>query len=244
MNHNINLLNPSMIFSKSTIFMTPKKSAKHADIFSSIDSLSNNEELSTEDDDDARSQISSLDTQKRANQQQPFRVDKTKFKTEMCKNWMTIGKCPYKKKCQFAHGSEELVRKDVPENFKTKKCNSFHINHYCPYGTRCQFIHNDPKRLLKNKFLPKYQIKLKALTEEILKDNDSSKKTNQVKTSRLPIFQEICKDDAETKKAVYHENLFDKENFPKLSKTEEIKSSNAITSRILKRQNPEAPLLI
>lgn len=28
-----------------------------------------------------------------------------KFKTEMCKNYSEMGFCPYRNKCQFAHGA-------------------------------------------------------------------------------------------------------------------------------------------
>lgn len=33
------------------------------------------------------------------------KIDKTKFKTEMCKNWIEQGYCRYGTKCQFAHGN-------------------------------------------------------------------------------------------------------------------------------------------
>ena len=32
------------------------------------------------------------------------RINKTKYKTEMCKNFSEMGYCPYREKCQFAHG--------------------------------------------------------------------------------------------------------------------------------------------
>ena len=32
-----------------------------------------------------------------------------KYKTELCKNWIENGGCRYGKKCQFAHGKEELA---------------------------------------------------------------------------------------------------------------------------------------
>lgn len=40
-------------------------------------------------------------------------VESSKFKTEMCKNWMEYGKCNYGRKCQFAHGKNELVEKFI-----------------------------------------------------------------------------------------------------------------------------------
>ena len=68
-----------------------------------------------------------------------------KYKTEMCKNYSLKGSCPYRNKCQFAHGDEELLRFSElncnKQNFKTKKCRSFWTNGHCPYGSRCQFSH-------------------------------------------------------------------------------------------------------
>ena len=33
----------------------------------------------------------------------------TKYKTELCKNWIEVGYCRYKNKCKFAHGQDEIV---------------------------------------------------------------------------------------------------------------------------------------
>ena len=72
-------------------------------------------------------------------------IDETKFKTEMCKNWQTKGFCNYGEKCKFAHGKNELNKKDfVNKNlYKSKPCNSFHTLFCCPYGLRCLFIHHN-----------------------------------------------------------------------------------------------------
>jgi len=40
------------------------------------------------------------------------KVDKAKYKTEMCKNWIEFGFCRYGPKCQFAHGSTEMINKE------------------------------------------------------------------------------------------------------------------------------------
>ena len=34
--------------------------------------------------------------------------DPMRYKTQMCQNFAARGRCPYNKKCQFAHGAEEL----------------------------------------------------------------------------------------------------------------------------------------
>jgi len=68
---------------------------------------------------------------------------KSKFKTEICRNW-TQGCCEFGDKCIFAHGSEELRNKEyLAVNYRTKKCKQFHEQGFCQYGSRCQFKHVD-----------------------------------------------------------------------------------------------------
>jgi hypothetical protein len=79
-------------------------------------------------------------------QAQMLKVDKTKYKTEMCKNWIEVGHCRYGNKCQFAHGDHELMGKAPPVNnnkYKSKTCTTFNEKLYCPYGQRCLFKHED-----------------------------------------------------------------------------------------------------
>ena len=73
------------------------------------------------------------------------KIDKTKFKTEMCKNWIEQGYCRYGTKCQFAHGNVEVIIKKDPvhDKYKSKQCKQFHEKAFCPYGKRCQFRHEE-----------------------------------------------------------------------------------------------------
>lgn len=72
------------------------------------------------------------------------KVDRTKFKTEMCKNWLEQGFCRYGPKCQFAHGTDEVHKaKKHSKQYKSKKCKAFHEKDYCLYGSRCQFKHEE-----------------------------------------------------------------------------------------------------
>jgi hypothetical protein len=66
-----------------------------------------------------------------------------KYKTEICKNFSEMGSCPYRSKCQFAHGQEELLQTaSAPRKaYRTKKCKSFWEEGVCRYGFRCQFLH-------------------------------------------------------------------------------------------------------
>eukprot|EP00347_Sterkiella_histriomuscorum_P008291 403345647 len=85
----------------------------------------------------------------RANQLAQFqaktvKVDKAKYKTEMCKNWVEYGQCRYGQKCQFAHGNYEMINKEPQnEKYKSKGCKSFNERGFCMYGKRCLFRHED-----------------------------------------------------------------------------------------------------
>lgn len=66
---------------------------------------------------------------------------KSKFKTEICRNW-TQRLCEFGEKCTFAHGIHELRGKEPKTgNYRTKKCKQFHEQGFCQYGGRCQFKH-------------------------------------------------------------------------------------------------------
>ena len=64
-----------------------------------------------------------------------------KYKTEICKTFSLMGKCPYNKKCRFAHGPNELYAKKVDALYKKKTCSSFEERGFCSYGQRCTFKH-------------------------------------------------------------------------------------------------------
>jgi len=56
----------------------------------------------------------------------------------MCKNWELTGRCFFRNTCSFAHGDQELTKKEnLPSNFKTRPCVVLHRTAYCPYGSRC-----------------------------------------------------------------------------------------------------------
>lgn len=74
------------------------------------------------------------------------KIDKTKFKTEMCRNFMRDGHCQYGKKCNYAHGYSELQQKTNTNQFyKTRNCNLFYDYGWCNYGNRCHFVHDTRK---------------------------------------------------------------------------------------------------
>ncbi|KAJ5070744.1 protein tis11 [Anaeramoeba ignava] len=86
------------------------------------------------------------------------------YKTELCQAFEETGYCKYGKRCQFAHGIEELRPIQHHPKYKTRLCKSFHGKGFCKYGKRCRFIHYDLS-FIHPFFFPK--------------------------TKRLPIFSEI-----------------------------------------------------
>lgn len=74
--------------------------------------------------------------------QQTRILDVSKYKTELCQNFMQFGSCPYGSRCQFAHGYVELKPRARDKQYKTKPCKNFALGH-CPYGNRCRFIHGN-----------------------------------------------------------------------------------------------------
>lgn len=66
------------------------------------------------------------------------------YKTEMCRNWRESQTCPYGRKCQYAHGDEELHQVARPARYKTKPCREYYNKGFCNYGQRCHFLHKSP----------------------------------------------------------------------------------------------------
>jgi hypothetical protein len=114
------------------------------------------------------------------------KTDRTKFKTEMCKNWIEAGVCRYGIKCQFAHGGDELTQKVLPQNakYKSKLCNTFADGLFCPYGNRCLFRHEDREFTEVHEY--HYMTKL-CLADKADYDDESTLKGHK----RLSVFTAI-----------------------------------------------------
>lgn len=77
-------------------------------------------------------------------------IGRSKLKSSLCKNFAMNGFCPYGKKCQFAHGPQELrCNENINTSYKTKPCFSFLKKGYCPYGHRCNFQHREEEKPIK-----------------------------------------------------------------------------------------------
>ena len=102
-------------------------------------------------------------------------IDGTKYKTEMCRNWIELGVCQYAEKCNFAHGYEDLFEKNPSnEKYKSKRCIPFHTKSVCTYGQRCLFLHET--RTLEE--IPRNFYKAKLVY-------------NPFPLKRLPVFEKI-----------------------------------------------------
>ena len=115
----------------------------------------------------------------------------TKYKTELCKNWIEIGFCRYGNNCKYAHGHSEVVLQKLAPTKKDKNCKTFFKTGQCPYGTRCQFDHEH--RHISQ--IMRYHHTAKLITLESLYansiDQDTFLETYDAQLSRMPIFQQI-----------------------------------------------------
>lgn len=78
-----------------------------------------------------------------------------RFKTRMCKFYLSGDICPYGTQCAFAHGEHELDpslvnsgkafeqrgRTPRPDLYKTRICKFHNSPEGCPFGQRCYFAH-------------------------------------------------------------------------------------------------------
>lgn len=112
-----------------------------------------------------------------------------KYKTQQCKNWNKTGSCPYKNKCRFAHGKDELMQKelDLYSHFKGR-CFNFFKYGFCESGSSCCFKHDNRK-------ISDYIFKLEASILFSLSHSINSNKNDK----RLSIFKSITLTDNEHK---------------------------------------------
>lgn len=115
----------------------------------------------------------------------------TKYKTELCKTFQATGKCPYGRKCLFAHSLTELNSKHQNQNYKKKLCKNFHEFGYCPYGIRCSFIHNEKKS--NNSIFHYYYLQLFIHKEFGVLSNQIF--TTPLFNDRLPVFKNMSDND-------------------------------------------------
>ncbi|EAR91671.1 zinc finger C-x8-C-x5-C-x3-H type protein (macronuclear) [Tetrahymena thermophila SB210] len=109
-----------------------------------------------------------------------------KYKTELCKNWVSKGVCQYGQKCRFAHGKEELIeRLAMNKNYKTKLCSAYHKEQVCQYAARCHFKH-DERPVSEIRYQHFYQKHICSFDDESIRQF----KFGQT-PKRLPVFKQM-----------------------------------------------------
>ena len=63
------------------------------------------------------------------------------FKTVLCWDFVTFGKCNYGDCCVFAHGPEDLLKPEFASTFRTRACAEFFSEQGCKHGDKCFFYH-------------------------------------------------------------------------------------------------------
>ena len=115
----------------------------------------------------------------------------TKYKTELCKNWIEVGLCRYGDSCKFAHGHSEVILPKLALAKKDKNCKTFFKTGQCPYGVRCQYDHEH--RHMEQ--IKRYHHTVRLITLESLFansiDQSASLQTYESQAPRMPIFQQI-----------------------------------------------------
>ena len=135
------------------------------------------------------------------------------FKTQLCKNFMSQGKCKYGQLCNFAHGVSELQRSKSKQDKNFRPCKSYHLSGYCSNGSKCQYLHNEVifSDERKESFITnplhvffvhkRYQNSYSSRLQMIKVDSEQSDRpeavnrmiVNPSNVCRLPIFSSISK---------------------------------------------------
>jgi len=130
---------------------------------------------------------------------QNFMFHESRYKTELCRQFMELGTCEYSDRCLFAHGMYEL--KHMPHRHpkhKTERCSAFHDIGFCAFGPRCSFIHGhvDADTIIENisKNAPKVPMPenpFKETAEMYCDQENHSHQFLDVQEKRLPVFVKI-----------------------------------------------------
>ncbi|ETO34866.1 hypothetical protein RFI_02221 [Reticulomyxa filosa] len=95
------------------------------------------------------------------------------YKTELCENWVSKGRCTYGRKCHFAHGFDDMKYRTRVANYKTQPCcdPARSDSRLCLFGKRCNYAHpGEPLRcVMSDEYVDEeYFDKVKREFKEIL----------------------------------------------------------------------------
>ena len=121
------------------------------------------------------------------------KLQREKYKTELCKNYMIHEQCSWNENCFFAHGKSELRSKTAISQYcKTKICKSYHKGGFCPYGSRCQYFHlrlHEMNQQILDYYVNKISLRISEPCSNLNYILINTEKTNK----RLPIYNFFSK---------------------------------------------------
>lgn len=87
----------------------------------------------------------------------------SKYRTEPCTTFHTIGVCPYGTRCNFYHTDAE--RNEIPTlsnamRYKTRLCKTWQRAGECPYGNKCDFAHGTDDLTSNSPYKPHYKTRM------------------------------------------------------------------------------------
>nr|BAA81905.1 HrZF-1 [Halocynthia roretzi] len=94
----------------------------------------------------------------------------SKYRTEPCTTYHTIGMCPYGEQCNFYHDLKE--KNDHPNvtktsRYKTRLCKTWQKAGECPYGVKCDFAHGTDDLILNSSSKPRYKTRMCKVLQQI-----------------------------------------------------------------------------
>ena len=162
---------------------------------------------------------------------------RTKWKTEICRNWEMYGECKFGDNCAFAHGDSELKKRKMTFNYKTKPCKQFFELGYCLYGSRCQFSHKKEGIQKDNKKDNNQVSYLKIIKEFLSSENEISHEL--IKRPRLMTFEKITNstlEESQNSKLKLYEDIINLKN-SSVKLSDEINYSNISKENNDKKEN-------
>lgn len=91
----------------------------------------------------------------------PYRP--SKYRTEPCTTYHTIGVCPYGERCNFYHSlsdKNEPLFDSKTFRYKTRLCKTWQKAGECPYGAKCDFAHGTDDLTSNAPYKPRYKTRM------------------------------------------------------------------------------------